>query len=730
MPITKVLKAHKRHWFILNHMMQTHSQSQLFSKYRPFLFGFLLGVFAFILNCTLVIDAYGKVELYFGSAAVLLALLILPARFASFVLLASVAPLFILSTSLTIAWLAIAEFLLITAMMYAGIRFVTALSIFWLVIGLPITSTLVYLELSLTIQTSIFLALTFVLNSYICGLIALLIYWLLPNNSQLRYFEAPPKFSKLVFELNLISVLLPVFLVALFFTWRTTNDAATTVNLELEKAASELDRSINGLINDKIHALNASAVLIANTTDPHEHAKILDTVANASINIESMVITDENANLQFAAPERYAAMLPDLSNVNISHRSYFQLTKALKKPVVSDALEGRGLGSLDIVALTAPILKNNEFKGLVQAAIKLESLIDISLINAIQNNQIYIILIDSAGSIIYSSPEFTFNKLDKFQQDSGSQPSTFNMPEIGILGKSYLYQEHLTEQAWKIYTLTPPSRVFVGTNTYFVFVSITVLLSMILITLLSKGLAAKITRPLRNLEEFIQGSKTSTEILSAAKISQEMIKVTENVITTQTLSKDFQLQLKKEVEEKTQELQDVNAQLLTVSQTDSLTGLYNRRAFDQLADKTHRYCQRHKKSFSLALFDIDFFKKINDTYGHTAGDLCIVDVADIITSKCRRDTDIFARYGGEEFVLLLACDKPELHLDHIELIHRAIGLHKPLYNGKMIDLTISCGVIRVQNDFTLEMKELVTLADEQLYLSKRKGRNQVNSSVV
>jgi diguanylate cyclase (GGDEF)-like protein len=93
---------------------------------------------------------------------------------------------------------------------------------------------------------------------------------------------------------------------------------------------------------------------------------------------------------------------------------------------------------------------------------------------------------------------------------------------------------------------------------------------------------------------------------------------------------------------------------------------------------------------------------------------------------CPRDTDIVARYGGEEFLIFFASDKPQLDLDHIKSIHQAIEDRQKIYTGKLIQLTVSVGVVNVVDDFSKSMVDLISLADKQLYLSKGNGRNQIN----
>ena len=688
--------------------------------------GLVLGIFAFILNAFFVANMAGGVPIYFGSAIVLFCLLALPLRVSVLVLCASMAPLLIYESPLSIGWLHSLQFFVIVTMLQFRVRFLSAILLFWLVIGLPISSMIVYINLSLSFQVSVFIALPFILSGYICGMSALLVYWLLPVNSQFKKFSTLPKFSKLVFEFNLVSVMLPLFIVVLFFIWRSTENSEISVSRNLDNAIEELNRSSIALLGNRVHALTSTASLIINEKNIQDRADILDAVANTINNIESMVVTDKEGMILIAAPEQYAEKLPKLTAINISFREYFQQTKKNKKSVISNAIKGSGLGSLNIVAITAPILTENGFEGLVQAAVKLDSLVDQSVINAIQNTQISLIVTDAKDTVIYSSPLFNLEKLDLFEKNIGQASYTFSLPKITISNKEYLYREFSNENGWKIYALTDPSRIFKDTSAYIIFMVIIFLQNIIFIAIFSIGLASNIVGPLRNLEAFIKGQKQPERLLEEAKVSQEMFNVTESVIKTQKISEDFQRELKEQVTEKTKELQALNEKILSVSRTDSLTGLFNRGAFNEKAKQAYMFYKRNKKPFTMAFIDIDHFKNINDTYGHNIGDECLVDVANVIADMCRRDTDIVARYGGEEFLLFFASDKPQQDLDHIKSIHQAIEKRQKIYTGNLIQLTVSIGVVKVVDNFSKSIVDLISLADKQLYLSKDNGRNQIN----
>ena len=254
--------------------------TQVVNKRFIYIIGASLGTFAFIFNAFFVVNIVGDIPIYFGSAFVLLSLLALPFHVAILVLSASLAPLVIFDGASSIAWLHGVQFFAIALLLYVQIRFLTALLLFWLLIGLPIASMIVDSNLSQSYQISVFIALPFVLSGLISGMFAILVYWLLPVSSQFRQNPVLPKFSKVVLEFNLVSVMLPFFVVLLFLIWRSTHDSQISLSLELDNALEELNRSSTVLLDDKVHALTSTAALLLNEKNIQNHANILDTVAN------------------------------------------------------------------------------------------------------------------------------------------------------------------------------------------------------------------------------------------------------------------------------------------------------------------------------------------------------------------------------------------------------------------------------------------------------------------
>lgn len=171
------------------------------------------------------------------------------------------------------------------------------------------------------------------------------------------------------------------------------------------------------------------------------------------------------------------------------------------------------------------------------------------------------------------------------------------------------------------------------------------------------------------------------------------------------------------------ELEKAQQQLITLSLTDPLTGLSNRRALREFTDKEFEHYKASDEVFSVMVVDLDHFKKINDTYGHDAGDAVLKNVASILKKEIR-EREFIARIGGEEFIVFL----PRTHLAEAEVvaerIRESIERAQINSNGSDIPISASIGISEVQ-EYDENMKKVFYRADKALYLAKDKGRNQV-----
>ena len=189
---------------------------------------------------------------------------------------------------------------------------------------------------------------------------------------------------------------------------------------------------------------------------------------------------------------------------------------------------------------------------------------------------------------------------------------------------------------------------------------------------------------------------------------------------------DYSHTLEKKVEERTRELKIANQELERLANMDGLTKVANRRYFEEYLAREWRRMAREKQSLSLILFDVDFFKRYNDHYGHQAGDDCLVQVAQAAQQVLKRPADLLARYGGEEFVVVL----PNTNLDGASAIAKRIQdqlqQFQIAHDKSEVSpfVTISIGLTCQTPTPSIDSKQMIGEADAALYLAKRQGRNR------
>ncbi len=234
---------------------------------------------------------------------------------------------------------------------------------------------------------------------------------------------------------------------------------------------------------------------------------------------------------------------------------------------------------------------------------------------------------------------------------------------------------------------------------------------------------------LDNIKDFTQQTEDpdSSTNVTYEHLDQLMLQLLEH----RQLEDDRQRQAQEQIELMTQKLQALETETDTLrtklkiehdrALCDPLTGLPNRMAYkDRLEIEVSRW-KRYKTPLTLAIWDIDYFKRINDEYGHKAGDKTLALVGQFLMNNCR-ETDFVARYGGEEFVMLL----PNTHIvqalemaNHIRTMIQQCGFNS---NGENIELTLSCGICEFTEDD--QDDDVFVRADQALYHAKQAGRNR------
>jgi two-component system chemotaxis family response regulator WspR len=183
------------------------------------------------------------------------------------------------------------------------------------------------------------------------------------------------------------------------------------------------------------------------------------------------------------------------------------------------------------------------------------------------------------------------------------------------------------------------------------------------------------------------------------------------------------------LEESQSQLAQANLTLQKLSSIDGLTGIANRRSFDETLKKEWNRALRYEQPLGLIMLDIDFFKLYNDHYGHQGGDACLKKVTNLLSSVIQRETDFLARYGGEEFSAILPDTDLKSSVRIAEEMRQALGALRIEHAKSKIStfVSISIGVAAIVPQKGTAPEVLITRADQALYRAKEDGRDRVKS---
>ena len=225
-----------------------------------------------------------------------------------------------------------------------------------------------------------------------------------------------------------------------------------------------------------------------------------------------------------------------------------------------------------------------------------------------------------------------------------------------------------------------------------------------------------LTKPIDDHELVIQRAHRAAQATSLIRDNAELVqKLRENQAMLEAANQQLHL---------------LNQELQVQANTDVLTDLYNRRYLEKTLYKEVSRRNRYSDSLSIALIDVDHFKAINDTHGHSGGDT-VLKIISAALKDCVRESDVVGRYGGEEFLVILPNTSPESAMLFAERIRSSINERKIVLNDIECQVAISIGISGVESRFPeLDVTNLVTSADQALYAAKGAGRNCIRSHPV
>jgi diguanylate cyclase (GGDEF)-like protein len=395
-----------------------------------------------------------------------------------------------------------------------------------------------------------------------------------------------------------------------------------------------------------------------------------------------------------------------------------------------------------IILVTVPILNSaKKWSGVVAVAIPI-TLLSQRLASIQLAKQSYAWLADSTGLVV-AHPRAEFVMKNQLSTTDIENFPGFNkiVQQTKVMDNGYgRYRDAMINEA-KIVTFSkvdilPSWTLFVTTKEFEVFrdiydiiynvllISIVLMgLFLILITQLSNKITKPIIRLTSNVKEAVDNNDHQFKrIKSSDEIGELSDAFNDSFIKIQAHREHLEEIVHERTEEvslKNKLLSEQNEMLEKLVSIDPLTQLYNRRAFTLLVEKELSRAKRHSSSVTLAVLDIDHFKKINDEFGHQAGDEVLKRLASELTNNMRKE-DIICRWGGEEFVILMVKTTTELSYNHLDQVREKISM---MDFSPVEKLTFSAGMATFNLDE--EFKDWFQRADAALYKAKEFGRNQI-----
>ena len=539
--------------------------------------------------------------------------------------------------------------------------------------------------------------------------------------------------AKMITLFSLVMICFTALLLVTIFI----NQRENVLNLELKKS-SEISNMHANILSQEFAQYIAMLKMQSDDSqlkknDPDKIKKILQRLMKVgNRNFVNAIYVDQNLNLVDASGNKNKVTNPLFLkgeewknkpyNITVPVNTFFE-----KKPVI-------------IVAV--PVLNDQDkWQGTLAVAVPLKTIID-KLSSIKLANGSYAWLADSNDLVVaHPAPSVVMNaRLST--DDSVDFPGFYKITRQTKLqnnGYGRYYDTQLQESkivtfskiqnlpGWNLFVTTQEVEIFRGIySIVYSALTISIILMIVFLFIISQ-LSNKVTGPIVRLTKDVKASVTA---------KSNFIRIIHSKDEIGALSKAFHrslqkihhhtTQLEEMVRERTKEISSKNSLLneqndkleVQVSK-DSLTNLYNRRAFNALVEKELSRAKRHHVSIALAVLDLDNFKNINDKYGHDTGDKVLCRFANELTTSMRKE-DLICRWGGEEFVVLLSASTSEKVYEHMEEVRERVAT-MDFSPAPQVTFSAGMSTYREGESFTEWFKR----ADKALYKAKDNGRNQI-----
>lgn len=685
------------------------------------------GAIAALVNYFLAFELYGSVTILLGQMFVFLALFTrgLVSALVS-TIIASIA-VYLYTDNLFFFVTLAAEIIVVWLLFRRRVPILLADLIYWVILGMPLSYW--YLPSIIDVPDSflILVLAKLLLNGLLYTALAILLYLLTPKNW--RSVTMKPVADSLrgrVFYLSFLCIIVSSLSFSLLYTVRSAQQVEAQILTDIGSKANSLRQVTDDFVNTyKVAVRNLRDSMLA-IDDYEEHIELLRITQESYPGFISMLLANDQGHIIHGVPQQHFQVLQDSprSLADINDRAYFYEPKATGTGFVSSAFRGRGLGTQPILAISEPLLENGEFKGIVEGSLDVPELVRLVRRTDIDPDYQSVVVTDDQHNVLFASDELRLRSLGQFEPKLWPNLYTQSLPLTRINERDLLFTQRLNSYGWNIYVFSSPELITELFLNNLVILSIFLTLIAILFAFVTQRFAHELNRPLERLAEQLRDNTGAPLDVASEEMTREVRTIAENLTAARTLMVNFNRQLQQQVQEKTADLEQLNLKLQKLAREDGLTELLNRRTFDDLAEQRYHEAMATREPIALILMDIDYFKQVNDTMGHPAGDECIRRVGQLLKEHFERRGHLCSRYGGEEFAVFVSAAKDVRKL--VEDFQDALATYCQI-NGQVVPMTMSMGIAEVRHTFGGgSFRRLVADADKLLYQSKDTGRNRIS----
>lgn len=616
--------------------------------------------------------------------------------------------------------------------------------IFWFVIGMPIFYLTAKLLFDMPAEHLPFVTIKQAINSLIYTSIASLLVLMVP---QLWMFETKIKdkqrrsLSKQMTYFVTLMITLSLLFSTLYFNYISLDKQQNLITKTQQETVFHLSNAGEQYIDNHRKVIENSAIYISIAEEsPEELQPLLSNLHKNYPGFISMLVTNNQSQIIATSP---ASRLNDAKNKNIiiKDRDYFIESFYNQRIFVSSVFLGRGFGNDAIIAISAPYYsKENAVQplGIIEGSLDLKYFAAIDYdFNTLKSQSL--ILTDETNNIIYASDELNLSVMSPFKFSIHNGLYLTKLPLMNITQADsripeYIYVQKQLKNGWKMYVIEPFSPLLQQAEQQMQASFVMLLGALLASFFISNRISQLLTIPLEmvaNQFGHLNQHELHNQVLDDSS-PKEVYSLYQRLLTSKQQLITQQLELEETVINRTQELEKANKKLKELVDKDPLTKLFNRRFAEHKFHELREFCLRSGQAISVAILDLDFFKTINDNYGHLAGDECLRQVSSQLSQHFKRDIDILARYGGEEFILILPMSNAlniEHHLNEFRIKLSEMTINTP-DNNKKFDVTVSIGAITANANFDARLDKWIKIADDNLYQAKAQGRNRTIVTII